>query len=80
MEVDGEKLDDADVQHMRDAIEDYERKRSQELGDLDDDSGDDDDADFGEESVPEPETSMPTPQDSMPNEINGVPMQRRTLM
>eukprot|EP00973_Karenia_brevis_P040529 5604370-Karenia_brevis.AAC.1 len=43
MEVNGEKLDDADVQMMRDAFQEYEQKRSQELGNLDDDAGNDDD-------------------------------------
>eukprot|EP00973_Karenia_brevis_P053329 7411651-Karenia_brevis.AAC.1 len=42
---------------MREAYQDYERKRSQELGDLVNDSSDDEDADYGNEgTAPEPDT------------------------
>eukprot|EP00973_Karenia_brevis_P056107 7802747-Karenia_brevis.AAC.1 len=65
---------------MRTAREDYERRRSEDLGDLLDDVSDDEEADYGEEGAPQDDTNMPTPQDAMPVEIDGKPVQRRTLM
>eukprot|EP00973_Karenia_brevis_P045948 6362895-Karenia_brevis.AAC.1 len=65
---------------MRAAREDYERRRSEDLGDLLDDVGDDEQADYGEEGASQDDTNMPTLQDAMPVEIDGKPVQRRTLM
>eukprot|EP00973_Karenia_brevis_P076910 10680991-Karenia_brevis.AAC.1 len=65
---------------MRLASEDYERRRSESLGDLLNDTGDDEQADYGEESAPQDDTNMPTPQDAMPIEIDGRPVEKRTLV
>eukprot|EP00973_Karenia_brevis_P071464 9928862-Karenia_brevis.AAC.1 len=63
MELDDEKMDEADAEFMRTAREDYERRRSEDLGDLLDVVSDDEGADYGEESAPEDDINMPTPQD-----------------
>eukprot|EP00973_Karenia_brevis_P041536 5748500-Karenia_brevis.AAC.1 len=73
MELEDERMDEADAEFMRAARENYERRRSEDLGDLLNDAGDEEQADYGEESVPQDDTNMTTPQDAMPSEIDGKP-------